>query len=177
MMRLFNRLLVFACGVALAAVGFIVATEAVWTGLGYRFLWFPGQRWLHALRATAWSDRSAMVGGAVVAAIGLVLLVAEVRPWPRRLAHSSIQGQDTWLIQRHSAEQYLQRTIQQNVSDSPIRADLHISDRRWRLRLRVRSAPSTEPRLVEAGHHGLEGLGAPTGSKVIVRIPRAPRAT
>ena len=48
--------------------------------------------------------------------------------------------QDTWLIQRHSAEQYLRRTVQREVPRSPIKADLTISRRRWNLRLRARAA-------------------------------------
>lgn len=176
-MRLFNRFVVFALGVILAAVGFIIAVEAVWTGLGYRFLWFPGQRWIHTLRTSAWSDRSVMVGAAIAGAVGLLLLVAELRPWPKRLARSSIQVQDTWLIQRHSAEGYLRRTVQREVPRSPIKADLHISRRRWNLRLRARAAASTKPDLVAAGQHELEKLGAPKGSKVVVRATRAPRVS
>ena len=176
-MRIFNRLAVFALGVILAGVGFIVAVEAVWTGLGYRFLWFPGRTWLHSLRTSAWSDRTVMVGAAIAAAVGLILLVVELRPWPPRLARSSIQEQDTWLIQRHSAEQYLRRAVQQEVPRSPIKADLAIGRRRWNLRLRVRAAASTKPDLVAAGQQELEKLGAPEGSKVTVRTTRAPRVS
>lgn len=176
-MRLFNRLAVFALGVVLAGVGFIIAVEAVWTGLGYRFLWFPGKSWLRSLRASAWSDRSVMVGAAITAAVGLLLLLAELRPWPKRLARSSIQEQDTWLIQRRSAEQYLRRSVQQEVPRSPIKADLTISRRRWILKLRARAAASTKPDLVAVGQHELEKLGAPKGSKVVVRTTRAPRVS
>jgi hypothetical protein len=176
-MPLFNRLLVFALGVVLGAVGFIMAVEAVWTGLGYRFLWFPGQSWLHALRTSAWSDRAVMVGGAIAAALGLLLLVAELRPWPPRVAQSSIEEKDTWLIQRQSAERYVRRAVQREVPRSPLKADLNITGRRWNLKLRVRAAASTKPELVAAGQYQLEKLGAPKGSKVVVRTTRAPRVS
>jgi hypothetical protein len=176
-MRLLNRLLVFALGVVLGAVGFIMAVEAVWTGLGYRFLWFPGQSWLHALRTSAWSDRSVMVGGAIAAAVGLLLLVIELRPWPQRVARSSIQEKDTWLIQRQSAEKYLRRAVQHEVPRSPLKVDLAITRRRWNLKLRVQAAPSTKPELLAAGQHQLEKLGAPKGSKVVVRTTRVPRVS
>ncbi len=176
-MRIFNRLAVFALGVILAGAGFIVAVEAAWTGLGYRFLWFPGQVWLHALRTSAWSDRTVMIGAALAAAVGLILLVAELRPWPPRLARSSIQEQNTWLIQRRSAEQYLRRVVQREVPRAPIKADLTIGRRGWNLRLRVRAAASTKPDLVAAGQQELEKLGAPEGSKVTVRTTRAPRVS
>lgn len=176
-MQIFNRLAVFALGVILAGAGFIAAVEAVWTGLGYRFLWFPGQAWLHSLRTSAWSDQTVMVGAAIAAGVGLLLLVVELRPWPKRLAPSSIQERDTWLIQRHSAEQYLRRAVQREVPRSPIKADLTIGRRRWNLRLRVRAAASTKPELVAVGQQELEKLGAPEGSKVTVRTSRAPRVS
>jgi hypothetical protein len=176
-MRIFNRLAVFALGVILAGAGIIIAVEAVWSGLGYRFLWFPGQAWLHSLRTSAWSDRTVMVGAAIAAAVGLILLVVELRPWPQRLARSSIQEQDTWLMQRNSAEQYLRRAVQRAVPRSPIKADLTIGRRRWNLRLRARAAASTKPEIVAAARQELEKLGAPEGSKVGVRTSRAPRVT
>jgi hypothetical protein len=176
-MRIFNRLAVFALGVILAGVGLIIVVEAVWTGLGYRFLWFPGQAWLHALQTSAWSERTVLVGAAIAAAVGLILLVVELRPWPQRLARSSIQERDTWLIQRRSAEQYLRRAVQREVPRSPLKADLTIGRRRWNLRLRARAAASTKPDLMAAGQHELERLGAPEGSKVKVRTTRAPRVT
>lgn len=176
-MRLFNRLVVFALGVVLAAAGFIIAVEALWTGLGYRFLWFPGQTWLHSLRASAWSDQIVMVGAAIAAVVGLILLVVELRPWPTRLARSSIQEHDTWLIERRSAEQYLRRAVQREVPRSPIKADLTIGRRRWNLRLRARAVASTRPDLEAAGQQELEKLGAPKDSKVGVRTTRAPRVT
>lgn len=176
-MRIFNRLAVFALGVILAGVGFVIVVEAVWTGFGYRFLWFPGQAWLHSLRTSAWSERTVMVGAAIAAAVGLILLVVELRPWPQRLARSSIQERDTWLIQRRSAEQYLRRAVQREVPRSPLKADLTIGRRRWNLRLRARADVSTKPDFVAAGQQELEKLGAPKGSKVGVRTTRAPRVT
>jgi hypothetical protein len=177
MMRLLNRLLVFGLGVILAAAGFVIAVEATWTGLGYRLLGFPGKSWLHALRSAAWSDRSVMVGAAIAAAVGLLLLVAELRRQPKRLARSSIEDQDTWLIQRRSAEQHVGRVVQQEVPRSPVKAGLTISRRRWTLRLRAPAAESTKPDLEAAGQRELENLGAPAGSKVLVRTTRPPRVS
>jgi hypothetical protein len=168
-MRLFNRLLVFALGLVLAGVGFVTAVEASWTGLGYRFLWFRGQSWLHSLQTSTWSDRSVMVGGAIAAAFGLLLLVAELRPWSTRLVATTLGDEDLWLLQRRSAEQYLQRTVQGDVPRSPIKADLHANRRRWRLRLRAPAAGSTKSDLEAAGRRQLDKLGAPSGSKILVR--------
>ena len=85
-MRLFNRLLVFALGIVFIALGFIAAVEAIWTGLGYRFLWFPGREWLHTLRTTPWSARTVLDGAAIVTVVALMMLIAEnltMAPAPR----------------------------------------------------------------------------------------------
>ncbi len=174
-MRVFNRILVFALGLALAALGFVMAVEAVWTGLGYRFLWFPGKEWLHTLRTTPWSTRTVLVGTAVTAACGLVLVIVEVRPWPKTLARTFVDGDGTWLLHRRSTEQHLRRRLQGKVPTSPIKAQLLVSSRRWKLSLRAHAAPSTKPDLEAAGNEELERLGAPGGSKVIVRTTRAKR--
>jgi hypothetical protein len=176
-MTVFNRLLVFALGLVLAAFGFVMAIEAAWTGLGYRFLWFPGPKWLHSLRTSAWSDRSVMVGAAVIAAIGLALLVAELRPWPKRLARLCIKHEEIWLIQRHSAEQYVMRAVANEVPRTPVKAGLRIGKRRWLLRLRANAATSTKPNLEAAGRRELTKLGAPLGSRVAVRTARSRRAS
>jgi hypothetical protein len=168
-MRLFNRLLVFALGLVLAGAAFVVAVEAIWTGLGYRFLWFPGQTWLHALRTSTWSDRSVMVGGAIAAAFGVLLLVAELRPRSKRLVPISIGDETLWLLQRRSAEQHLRRAVQRDVPRSPLKAVLRVKNRRWSLRLRAQAAASTKPDLEVAGRRQLQRLGAPSNSKVLVR--------
>lgn len=174
-MRIFNRIAVFALGVALAALGFVAAVEAVWTGLGYRFIWFPGRAWLTTLRRTSWSTRSVLVGAAVAALVGLLLLVAELRPASRRLARFDTEGSDTWLYHRHAMEQHLRRALEQEIPTLPIKIDVSVSGHRWKLKIRARAAASTTPMLEQAGRHQLEVLGAPANSTVTVRTTRAPR--
>lgn len=174
-MRLFNRLLVFALGVVLAGLGFVIAAEAVWTGLGYRFLWFPGKQWLHTLRTTPWSTRSVLIGAAVTAALGLILVIAEVWPRPRRLARTMDDQPNTWLIHRRSAEKRLRRRLEGIVPRSPIKAGLRTSSRRWRLSLRARAAVTTRTEIEAAAKRELEKLGAPSASTVTVRTTREPR--
>ena len=43
-MRVFNRLLVLALGVAIAAAGVLVILEAIWTWTNSGFVWIPGRR-------------------------------------------------------------------------------------------------------------------------------------
>ena len=171
-MRVFNRLLVFVLGLALAALGFVVAVEAVWLGFGYRILWFPGQSWLHTLRTTPYSTRSVEVGAAVAALVGLALLTLEARPWRKRLAHISAESDGTWLVTRRSTERHLARRLSRAVPTTPITARLRIGARRWRLQLRAHAAATTQPVLEAAAKEELDRLGAPAGSRVLVHTTR-----
>ena len=149
-MRVFNRLFVFVIAVALAGLGFIVAVEAVWTGLGYRVLWFPGNDWLSTLRTTSWSTRSVEVGAAAAALTGLVLVILEVRPWRRRLVPTHIDNEDTWLLNRRSTERLVHRQLQRQVPTAPITARLRIGVLRWSSTLRAHAPASTRPVLETA---------------------------
>jgi hypothetical protein len=155
--------------VAVTALGFVIAVEAAWTGLGYRFLWFPGQQWLHTLRSTAWSARSVAIAGASVAAFGLLLLAIEVRPRPKRLAQISVEGDDVWLLNRRSTEHHLRRLMQNRVSSSPVEVRLKVSRQQWRLVLRAKGNEGTKASLASLGSQDLEKLLAPPGSKVTAK--------
>jgi hypothetical protein len=174
-MRVFNRLLVFALGIALTALGFIVAVEAVWTGLGYRFLWFPGSQWLHTLRTTPWSTRSVLTGAAIASALGLILVAAEVRPVKKRLVRTLSEQDDTWLLHRRSTEHRVRRNLEASVPRSPIKIRLRGSPRRWRLAVQANAAASTKPELEAAAQEELKTLGAPSGCTVTARTTGAGR--
>jgi hypothetical protein len=171
-MRLFNRLLVFALGIVFIALGFIAAVEAIWTGLGYRFLWFPGREWLHTLRTTPWSARSVLVGAAIVTVVALMLLIAEIRPWRRRLVRTLGVQDDTWLLDRRSTEHHVGRNLEVTVPRTPIKTHLDIAAHRWKLSLRADAAATARTALKAAGQDELEKLGAPAGSIVQVRTTR-----
>jgi hypothetical protein len=170
-MRLFNRLLVFAFGIVFIALGLLTAVEAIWTGLGYQFLWFPGKEWLYTLRTTPWSTRSVLVGAAIVAAASLMLLIAEIRPLRRSLVRTLGNQDDTWLLHRRSTEHHVGRNLEAAVPRT-IKTHLDSSAHRWKLSLRADAAATTRPTLEAAGRDELEKLGAPAGSTVRVRTTR-----
>jgi hypothetical protein len=176
-MRLVNRLLAFALVLAIAALGFVVAVEATWTGLGYRFLWFPGKQWLHTLRSTDWSARSVLVVGAAAAVLGLLLLIVEVRPRPKRLAQMSVEGDDVWLLQRRTTERHLSRKMQGKLPSSPaVEAKLQVKPSHWRLVLRTKGNEETRVTLESLGQQDLEKLFAPPGSKATAKVTPEGRA-
>jgi hypothetical protein len=173
--RPFNRIFVFAFGILLAVVGFIAAVEATWTGLGYHFLWFAGPDWRTTLRHTSWSTRSVLIGAAIAAAVGLVLLIAELRPAPKRLARFHVEEDQTWYYQRHAVEQHVRRSLKKEIPTLPIKTDLKVTSRRWKLKIRAHAASSTKPALQAAGNQQLQELRAPQGSTATVRTTRAPK--
>ncbi|HTE69402.1 MAG TPA: alkaline shock response membrane anchor protein AmaP, partial [Actinomycetes bacterium] len=96
-MRAFNRVLSLLLGLALLAGGLLVAAEVAAALLDRGQLVIPARRWADALRATTFAD--ARVVFAVVAAVGLVLFVAEARRWPkRRIPLADDQQRSWWLL-------------------------------------------------------------------------------
>ncbi len=86
MVRPLNRLLGLLLGLALAGSGGFTVVEVILAAFKHPFVVVPADRWLHTLRTTGWSSEMATIGSAVAAALGLVLLVTEIRPRrPRRV--------------------------------------------------------------------------------------------
>ena len=98
-MRAFNRVLSLLLGLALLAGGLLVAAEVAAALLDRGELIIPARRWADELRATTFTDTRVVFG--VIAAVGLVLFVAEARPWPkRRIPLADDQQRSWWLLRR-----------------------------------------------------------------------------
>lgn len=166
-MRVFNRLLALALGVAIVAAGVLVILEAVWTWTNSGFVWIPGREWLDSFKTTSWSASIVIAVSVAVAAAGLVLLLAEVRPQRKRHAPFSTD-QGNWLLLRRSTEAYLQRRLATQVPVSPIKVRLKARALYWRLKVRARAASTTKPALRDAAQTELVRLHAPSGSKIDV---------
>ncbi len=166
-MRVFNRLLVLALGVAIAAAGLVVIVEAIWTWTNSGFVWIPGREWLHSFKTTPWSEPIVIAVSIAVAAAGFVLVVAEIRPQRKRHAPFSTDQGD-WLLLRRSTETHLQRRLASQVPVSPIKVRLKPRALRWRLKVTARAASTTKPALVDAAQVELGRLHAPSASKVDV---------
>jgi hypothetical protein len=154
-----NRLVALILGAALAAGGFLVVIEAVWTWTGSGFVWIPGQEWLSSFKATGWSDNVAIGISVGVAVAGFLLLVAELRPQRPRVARFETDH-DTWLLQRRSTESSLARRLGTTVPTTPIKTRLNAGDH-WRLKVSAPAAASTRPALEAAARTELERLHAP----------------
>jgi hypothetical protein len=158
-MVIVNRLLALVLGAAILAGGLLVMLEAIWAWTGSGFVWIPEQQWLRAFKTTEWSDPLVIAVSIGVALVGLILLVAQLRPQRRRLAAFETDH-DSWWLLRRSAESHLERCLEAVVPTSPIKTRLD-PKRRWQLKVTARAATSTRPTLEAAARAELERLRAP----------------
>jgi hypothetical protein len=158
-MVVFNRFLALILGAAILAGGLLVMLEAIWAWTGSGFVWIPGHEWLRSFKTTEWSDNLVIAISIGVAIIGLILLLAEVRPRRRRLAPFGTDH-DSWWLLRRSTEGYLDRRLETAVPTSPIKTRLNPKGR-WRLKVTARAAVSTRPALEAAARTEMERLHAP----------------
>ena len=171
-MTVINRLLTLVLGAVILAGGLLVMLEAIWAWTGSGFVWIPEQRWLRAFKTTEWSDNLVIAISIGVAVVGLVLLLAQLRPQRPRLARFETDH-DTFVLLRRSTEAYLERRLAVAVPTSPINARLNPKGR-WRLKVTARAARSTRPELMSAARVELERLHAPQAQVQVKTTGKAP---
>jgi hypothetical protein len=172
-MRAFNRLLSLLLGLALLAGGLLVAAEVGAALLDRGQLVIPARRWAGELRATTFADARVVFG--VIAAIGLVLFIAEARRWPKRRIRLADDQQRSWWVLRRSLERQLGRAVTTGTAATGARA--RVRSRRWRLRVRVDAdvARAAKPAVEQRAANVLEQLVGPGRSQIRVRIRRLER--
>jgi hypothetical protein len=160
-MRAFNRVLSLLLGLALLVGGLLVAAEVGAALLDRGELVIPTRRWAEELRATTFADARVVFG--VVAAVGLVLFVAEARRWPKQRVPLADDQQRSWWLLRRSLEQHLGRAVTTGTGATGARARVRPQRRRLRVRLDADVAQV------------LEELVGPDRSQIRVRIRRRER--
>ena len=131
---------------------------------------FRARRWADELRATTFTD--ARVVFAVVAAVGLVLFVAEARRWPKQRVPLADDQQRSWWLLRRSLEQYLGRAVTTGTGATGARARVRPRRRRLRVRLDADVARSAKPAVEQRAAMVLEQLIGSDRSEIRVRIRR-----
>jgi hypothetical protein len=172
-MRAFNRVLSLLLGLALLAGGLLVAAEVAAALLDRGELVIPARRWAEELRATTFADARVVFG--VVAAVGLVLLVAEARRWPKQRVPLADDQQRSWWLLRRSLEQHLGRAVTTGTGATGARARVRPQRRRLRVRLDADVAPTARPAVEQRAAQVLDQLIGPDRSRIRVRIRRRER--
>ena len=174
-MRAFNRMLTLLFGVTLMVLGVLALVEIGAFALGLRPVLAPVEDWLGTLRERTFSDRVPLLVFTGLAVLGLALLIAEARPWPKRRAQLATDDMGVWWVLRRSAEGAISRAILQSTPAVAARVKLAPKARRWLLRVQS-EAPAGEQEAIERqASSALERLGAPSGSQVKVSVQRLRR--
>jgi hypothetical protein len=175
-MRQAGRLLQVVLGAALAAAGVSALVELTAVVLGAGPLLVPAGRWLDSLRETQLADPASRLVFGIAVALGLVLLLAQVRPSPGRQARLEGAAPGAWWVPRASAEQYVRRAVLRGTEATGARARLTPGTRRWKVRVDADGPTAIRPQVERQVWAALDQMGAPQRSAVVVRVRRARRA-
>ena len=171
-MRAFNRILSLLLGLALIAGGLLVVVEVV-TAFVRDTPWpIRVDQWAATLRQQTFADTIPRIVFLAAAAVGLLLLVAEARPWPKRSLNLTSDGQRSWWLHRRSAERQIARAVRSGTSATAAKVRLRPS---WRLRVGVTASPEARPDIEQRARAAIQRLGGPQDAPVRVRIAKARR--
>src|SRR3954471_3693112 len=115
-MRAFNRLLSLLLGLALIAGGVLAIGELLAAVFGQEPLLVPAARWADALRRNTVSGSVPLIVFGVVAAVALILLVLEARPWPKRRIAWATDDHGAWWLRRRSIEDHIAAAVVDSTS-------------------------------------------------------------
>jgi hypothetical protein len=175
--RAFNRVLSLLLGLALIAGGLLIVVEVV-TAFVRDTPWpIRVDQWAATLRQQAFADTLPRVVFLAAAAVGLVLLVAEARPWPKRGLALTTDDQRSWWLHRRSAERQVARAVRSGTSATAAKVRLRPRGRTWRLRVGVTASPEARPGIEQQVRAAVLRLGGPQDAPVRVRIAKARRVT
>jgi hypothetical protein len=172
-MRTANRLGTLLLGLALIAVGLLVAIETALVAAGRDPWLLPLDSWHHRLTTTTAASGTFLAVSIAVAAVGLILLVAEVRPWPPQLvAVAAGRPGESWWVARRSVEQRVSTAANRVTGVHDANARVRGGRSAWRVRLSARGDSSDRDRVSTAVRDELGGLGAPSDVRVKVSLRR-----
>jgi hypothetical protein len=175
--RAFNRVLSLLLGLALIAGGLLMVVEVVSTFVRDTPWPIRVDQWAATLRQQAFADTLSRVVFLAAAAVGLVLLVAEARPWPKRGLALATDDQRSWWLHRRSAERQVARAVRSGTSATAAKVRLRPRGRTWRLRVGVTASPEARPDIEQRARAAVQRLGGPQDAPVRVRIAKVRRVT
>ena len=169
-MRAFNRVLSLLLGLALIACGLLVVVEVI-TAFVRDTPWpIRVDQWAATLRQQTFADTIPRIVFLATAAVGLVLLVAEARPWPKRTLTLTSDGQRSWGLHRRSAERQIARAVRSGTSATAAKVRLHPGDP-------AGGYGSASPPHPEARPDSNSGPGRPSSGSAAPRTPPSASAS
>lgn len=191
-MPIANRIASLLLGLALLAAGLLAAVEAVLVGLDRPALWIPRDDWYARLTTTGWRDSGVLFVAVVAGALGLLILLAQLRPWrPDRVAvgvgdadepagsppATGAAANPRWYVQRRSVEHRLAAAAERVPGVRDAHATVRGRTRRWRATVKATGDRSARPDVEQAVRAELERMAAPPAVRVGVSLARIRRVT
>jgi len=176
-MRVVNRLLALLFGLALLGGGALLAVEAVLAAVGRRPWPVRTDRWFGPLSHTTLGDPIVPTIALGVAALGLLLLAVQVRPWaPRLLTLRGRTGVEPvrWSVYRRSVEREVSLAVDGLAGVTETRTRLRGKRSRWRLTVSPRGRADSRGQVREVVAGQLDRIAAPipVRLRVAMRRPR-----
>jgi hypothetical protein len=170
-----NRVGAVLLGLVLLAGGLLVALEMVLVASGLGPL-LPLEEWQRALNTTTHADRWVLGVSIAVGVFGVLVLAAQLRPWPPHRVLTGDPGGTEWWVSRRSVERRVEDAAESVTGVTGAHADIRGAERRWRLRMSAQARPERRDAIQGAVRDELERLSAPTDVPVGVtlRKPRGP---
>jgi hypothetical protein len=170
-MRTTNRILSALLGLCLIVAGLAVAIEMALIAAGRSPVVLPLDRWYQSLRSVSLDDGRFLVIAVAVGLIGLVLLVAELRPWPPTRVQANAAAGAPLSISRRSVERRVE-TAATTAGVSRARSEVRGKPTRWRLKLRAVGWPDRRDAVTDAVRAELARLYAPSDVPINVSLRR-----
>jgi hypothetical protein len=170
-MRTTNRILSAVLGLVLIAVGLTVAIEMALIAAGRSPVVLPLDRWYQSLRSMSLDDSRFLSVAVGLGVIGLVLLVAELRPWPPSQVRANTAAGVPMSIARRSVQRRVE-TAAATAGVSRARSEVRGKPDHWRLKLRAVGWPDRRDAVTQAVRAELDRLYAPSDVPIDVSLRR-----
>jgi hypothetical protein len=170
-MRTTNRIFSALLGLILIVVGLAVAIEMALIAAGRAPVVLPLDRWYRSLRSVSLDDSRFLAVAVAVGLIGLVLLVAELRPWPPSRVLTNAAAGAPLSIARRS----VQRRVEAAAASAGVgraKSEVRGKPSHWRLKLQAVGWPERRDAVTEAVRAELDRLYAPSDVPLNVSLRR-----
>lgn len=173
-MRTVNRLISIVLGLAVAAVGVLLAGEAIQLDRSKPSWVLPRHAWAHHLRFLQWDSSAIRLASIVLIVVGAVLFLLQLVPRQRvRFRLESKPGRARW-VSRRGVQRRLAVAVDRDAEVESVKARV----RRHKANVRVSIASSSDnprPRLEHALRSATDELGLTEPLRFRLRVKRGER--
>jgi hypothetical protein len=165
-MRALNRTAATVLGLLLLIIGLVAIAELV-VAANHRTLWPRWLAdWLNSWRTTTIGDNRVLAISIIVAAVGLLITLSQVRRWRPDRIPTGDADRGVWWLSRRAVEKRARASTQAVVGVHHAHADVLGGARTWRVRVRAEAPPERHEPVAQAVRDELRRLDLPAGVPV-----------